>query len=63
MEAHGYVSAAATAFHISVVNRSADSLPDTGGSGLNGYYAAGAALALSALCAAILSRRRRGEGA
>ena len=63
VEAHGYVSAAATAFHISVVNRSADSLPDTGGSGLNGYYAAGAALALSALCAAILSRRRRGEGA
>ena len=62
VEAHGYVSAAATAFHISVVNRSADSLPDTGGSGLNGYYAAGAALALSALCAAILSRRRRGEG-
>lgn len=62
VEAHGYVSAAATAFHISVVNRSADSLPDTGGSGLNGYYAAGAALALSALCAAILSRRRRGAG-
>ena len=62
VESHGYVSAAATAFHISVVNRSADSLPDTGGSGLNGYYAAGAALALSALCAAILSRRRRGEG-
>lgn len=62
VEAHGYVSTAATAFHISVVNRSADSLPDTGGSGLNGYYAAGAALALSALCAAILSRRRRGEG-
>ena len=60
VEAHGYVSAAATAFHISVVNRSADSLPDTGG--LNGYYAAGAALALSALCAAILSRRRRGAG-
>ena len=59
VEAHGYVSAA---FHISVVNRSADSLPDTGGSGLNGYYAAGAALALSALCAAILSRRRRGAG-
>lgn len=62
VEAHGYVSAAAIAFHISVVNRSADSLPDTGGSGLNGYYAAGAALALSALCAAILSRRRRGAG-
>lgn len=62
VEAHGYVSAAATAFHISVVNRSADSLPDTGGSGLNGYYAAGAALALSALCAAILSHRRRGAG-
>ena len=62
VEAHGYVSASATAFHISVVNRSADSLPETGGSGLNGYYAAGAALALSALCAAILSRRRRGEG-
>ena len=62
VESHGYVSAAATAFHISVVNRSADSLPDTGGSGLNGYYAVGAALALSALCAAILSRRRRGEG-
>ena len=62
VESHGYVSASATAFHISVVNRSADSLPETGGSGLNGYYAAGAALALSALCAAILSRRRRGEG-
>ena len=62
VESHGYVSAAATAFHISVANRSADSLPETGGSGLNGYYAAGAALALSALCAAILSRRRRGEG-
>ena len=62
VESHGYVSASATAFHISVVNRSADSLPETGGSGPNGYYAAGAALALSALCAAILSRRRRGEG-
>lgn len=62
VESHGYVSAAATAFHIRVVNRSADSLPETGGSGLNGYYAAGAALALTALCAAIRSHRRRGEG-
>ena len=62
VESHGYVTAAATAFHIRVVNRSADSLPETGGSGLTGYYAAGAALALSALCAAIRSRRRRGEG-
>lgn len=62
VEAHSYVSPAGTAFHIRASDRSADILPETGGSGPIGYYAPGVMLTLTALCAAIFLKRKREEG-
>lgn len=47
---------------IRVINRSAQPLPETGGRGPFGFYAAGGALMLLSLCAAILPKlRKRGR--
>ena len=62
VEAHGYVVPTGTAFHIRAADRSADILPETGGSGPFGYYAPGVMLTLTALCAAIFLKRKREEG-
>ena len=57
-----YASQGDTAFSLLVINRSAQPLPETGGRGPFGFYAAGGALMLLSLCAAILPKlRKRGR--
>lgn len=63
VETHGYVFSAGTAYHIRVLNRATSTLPETGGSGTTGYYAAGVMLLITALCVAIFLKKRRKEGA
>lgn len=63
MEPHGYVFAGSTAYRIRVLNRATSTLPETGGSGTTGYYAAGVMLLITALCVAIFLKKRRKEGA
>lgn len=63
VESHGYVFAAGVAYHIRVLNRTTADLPETGGSGSPGYYAAGVMLLSTALCVAIFLAKRRKEGA
>lgn len=54
-----YASQGSTAFSLLVINRSAQPLPETGGRGPFGFYAAGGALMLLSLCAAILPKLRK----
>ena len=61
VEPHSYVKAGTSTFTINVTNRSADRLPETGGGGTYGYYAAGVMLMLLALCVAILPKLRKGR--
>ena len=63
METHGYVFAAGTAYRVRVLNRTTAVLPETGGSGNTGYYAAGVMLLITALSVAIFLKKRRKEGA
>ena len=63
VETHGYVFAGSTAYRIRVLNRATSTLPETGGSGTTGYYAAGVMLLITALCVAIFLKKRRKEGA
>ena len=57
---HTYVRSDTT-FTVTVTNRSADKLPETGGGGTYGYYAAGVMLMLLALCVAILPKLWKGR--
>ena len=63
VETHGYVFAAGTAYRIRVLNRTTSVLPETGGGGNTGYYAAGVMLLITALSVAIFLKKRRKEGA